>query len=463
MLDEADEMLRMGFIDDVEWILDQTPAERQVALFSATMPQAIRRIAQNYLNDPVSVTIQVKTANAAKIRQRYWMVSGLHKLDALTRILEGEEFDGIIIFVRTRSSTTMLADKLEARGYAAEPLSGDVAQAQRERTVERLKSGKIDILVATDVAARGLDVDRISHVINFDIPTDTEAYIHRIGRTGRAGREGDAILFVAPRERRMLRSIEKATQQRIELMSLPTREAINDARVARFKDRISDTLATEDLGFFTQIVEEFRAEHNVPAIEVAAALARMAQGDEPMLIHKDDRTFQEQAPRSERAKDSDRPRPEKGQRQIVPLEPGMERFRLDVGYSHRVKPGQIVGAIANEIDLDAKHIGRIIIGDEHTYVDLPEGMPDDLFEILRDVWVVGRAFNIEKVAEDEPIDVPDRDQRSNRDDRRGGGGGRFRGKGPRGGGRNDRFSSRGKGKGGAGRGGSGKGKRRRDG
>ena len=463
VLDEADEMLRMGFIDDVEWILDQTPAERQVALFSATMPQAIRRIAQNYLNDPVSVTIQVKTANAAKIRQRYWMVSGLHKLDALTRILEGEEFDGIIIFVRTRSSTTMLADKLEARGYAAEPLSGDVAQAQRERTVERLKSGKIDILVATDVAARGLDVDRISHVINFDIPTDTEAYIHRIGRTGRAGREGDAILFVAPRERRMLRSIEKATQQRIELMSLPTREAINDARVARFKDRISDTLATEDLGFFTQIVEEFRAEHNVPAIEVAAALARMAQGDEPMLIHKDDRTFQEQAPRSERAKDSDRPRPEKGQRQIVPLEPGMERFRLDVGYSHRVKPGQIVGAIANEIDLDAKHIGRIIIGDEHTYVDLPEGMPDDLFEILRDVWVVGRAFNIEKVAEDEPIDVPDRDQRSNRDDRRGGGGGRFRGKGPRGGGRNDRFSSRGKGKGGAGRGGSGKGKRRRDG
>jgi len=269
ILDEADEMLRMGFIDDVEWILDQTPGEHQIALFSATMPAAIRRIANKYLREPVSITIKEKTATVAATRQRYWMVSGYHKLDALTRILEAEPFDGVLIFVRTKTATNELSEKLSARGFRCAPLSGDIAQRQRERTIENLKKRKINVIVATDVAARGLDVDRISHVINYDIPHDTEAYVHRIGRTGRAGRSGEAILFVSPRERSMLRTIEKATNQKIELMELPSTESINTNRINRFLQRITDTLAEEELGFFNQIIEQYRQEHNVPAIEIA--------------------------------------------------------------------------------------------------------------------------------------------------------------------------------------------------
>ncbi len=253
VLDEADEMLRMGFIDDVEWILEQCPPERQTALFSATMPKPIREIAGKYLQNPQHITIKVKTSTAETIRQRYWPVSGLHKLDALTRILEAESFDGVIIFVRTKTATIELAEKLAARGYAAVALNGDVPQNQRERTVKQLKQGKIDILVATDVAARGLDVERVSHVINYDIPYDTEAYVHRIGRTGRAGREGDAILFVSPREKRMLQAIEKATRSKIELMELPSVEIINNKRIAKFKQAISDTLATDDLLLYREV------------------------------------------------------------------------------------------------------------------------------------------------------------------------------------------------------------------
>ena len=260
VLDEADEMLRMGFIEDVEWILEQTPADRQIALFSATMPQQIRRIATKYLNDPAQVTIKVKTTTAETIRQRFWPVSGVHKLDALTRILEAELFDAMIIFVRTKTTTVDLSEKLEARGYASAPLNGDIQQRQRERTIQQLKNGKLDIIVATDVAARGLDVERISHVVNYDVPHDTEAYVHRIGRTGRAGREGDAILFVAPREKRMLKAIEKATRKKIEMMDLPSTELINDKRIAKFKQRITDTLANEDLGLFTQLVEQYEQE-----------------------------------------------------------------------------------------------------------------------------------------------------------------------------------------------------------
>ncbi|MBZ0255986.1 DEAD/DEAH box helicase, partial [bacterium] len=284
VLDEADEMLRMGFIDDVEWVLEQTPKERQIALFSATMPRTIQRIVKQHLHNPQEVTIKVKTRTADTINQRYWMVSGLHKLDALTRILEGEAFDGMIVFVRTKTSTEELAEKLEARGYAAAPLNGDIPQKRRERTIDQLKSGKIDILVATDVAARGLDVDRISHVINYDIPYDGEAYIHRIGRTGRAGRTGEAILFVSPRERRMLYSIEQATKKRIDMMNLPSTEIINNKRIAQFKDRITETLAVNNLGLFYQLVEEYRQEHNIPAIEIAAALAKITQGDKPLLL-----------------------------------------------------------------------------------------------------------------------------------------------------------------------------------
>ena len=278
VLDEADEMLRMGFIDDVEWILDQTPEKRQMALFSATMPKEIRRIAQRHLHDPREISIKTLTATADTIRQRYWLVSGLHKLDALTRILEVEPFDAILMFVRTKTATTELAERLEARGYAAAAMNGDMAQKNREQMVERLKRGSLDILVATDVAARGLDVERISHVVNYDIPYDTEAYIHRIGRTGRAGRKGDAILFVAPRERRMLGAIEKATRQKIEPLKLPSTEIVNNKRIADFKQSISDTLAAGELDFMQSMVEQYQQEHDVPALEIAAALAKLSIG-----------------------------------------------------------------------------------------------------------------------------------------------------------------------------------------
>ena len=408
VLDEADEMLRMGFIDDVEWILEQTPDERQIALFSATMPQQIRRIATKYLNNPEQVTIKVKTATAETIRQRFWPVSGLHKLDALTRILEAEEFDAMIIFVRTKNSTAELDDKLSARGYAAAALNGDIAQNQRERTIKNLKNGKLDIIVATDVAARGLDVERISHVVNYDVPHDTESYIHRIGRTGRAGREGDAILFVAPREKRMLASIEKATRKKIERMELPSTEVINDKRISKFKQRISDTLANEDLTQFSQLVEQYEQEHNVPAIEIAAALAHLLQGEIPLLLqNKPQRKFKDDWDRNDRDQGKgrrdrnreDRPRQERSPRRErqprdTALDEGMDRYRIEVGHDHQVKPGNIVGAIANEADIESKYIGRISIYDDHSTVDLPEGMPKELLYTLKKVWVSGQQLKI---------------------------------------------------------------------
>lgn len=391
VLDEADEMLRMGFIEDVEWIMQQTPESRQVALFSATMPNQIRRIAQQYLQDSVEITIRMKEATAETVRQRYWMVSGMHKLDALTRILEAEPFDAVLIFVRTRNATVELAEKLEARGFAAGYISGDVQQNQRERTVERLKAGKLDILIGTDVAARGLDVDRISHVINYDIPYDVEAYIHRIGRTGRAGRSGEAILFVAPRERRLLRSIERGTRSKIEMMRLPTTEQINDSRIERFKQRIADTLAQEEIGFYFQLVEQFRQDHNVPALEIAAALAKLLQGDEPLLLEKRPEPPAYE-PRNDRG-----PRHDKGSRGGGGSpEEGMERYRIEVGHTHGVRPGNIVGAIANEAQLDGQHIGKIDIFDNFSLVDLPEGMPKEVFEDLQKTRVAGQQLQISK-------------------------------------------------------------------
>ncbi len=408
VLDEADEMLRMGFIDDVEWILEQTPEDRQIALFSATMPHQIRRIATKYLNNPEQVTIKVKTATAETIRQRFWPVSGLHKLDALTRILEAEEFDAMIIFVRTKNSTAELADKLSARGYAAAALNGDIAQNQRERTIKNLKSGKLDIIVATDVAARGLDVERVSHVVNYDVPHDTESYIHRIGRTGRAGREGDAILFVAPREKRMLAAIEKATRKKIERMELPSTEVINDKRISKFKQRITDTLANEDLTMFAQLVEQYEQEHNVPAIEIASALAHLLQGEIPLLLqNKPQRKFKDDWDRNDRDQGQgrrDRNREDRPQRERSPrrerqprdtsLDEGMDRYRIEVGHDHQVKPGNIVGAIANEADIESKYIGRISIYDDYSTIDLPEGMPKELLYTLKKVWVSGQQLKI---------------------------------------------------------------------
>lgn len=389
VLDEADEMLRMGFIDEVEWILDQTPEGRQMALFSATMPKEIQRIARRHLNDPQEVSIKARTATAETIRQRYWQVSGFHKLDALTRILEVEDFDAILMFVRTKTATTELAEKLEARGYAAAAMNGDMAQAHREQTVERLKRGSLDILVATDVAARGLDVDRISHVVNYDIPYDTETYIHRIGRTGRAGRSGEAILFVAPRERRMLAAIERATRQKISRLELPTTEVVNNKRIADFKQKISDTLAGGEMAFMQNLVEQYRNEHDVPALDIAAALAKMSIGDKPLLLSPD----KEKLPR--RRGDASAPRGKK-RRDKTSTEPDSdkERYRIDVGHEHGVKPGNIVGAIANEAGLAGEHIGHISIEKNYSLVDLPVGMPRDILMDLKKVRVCGRPMKI---------------------------------------------------------------------
>ncbi|HEX3948608.1 MAG TPA: DEAD/DEAH box helicase [Steroidobacteraceae bacterium] len=418
VLDEADEMLRMGFIDAVESILEQTPPQRQVALFSATIPAPIRRIAAKHLRTPVEVTIKSKTSTATNIRQRYWMVSGMHKLDALTRILEAESFDGMLIFTRTKQSTVELAEKLEARGFAAAPLNGDIAQPLRERTVARLKAGQIDILVATDVAARGLDVERIGHVVNYDVPYDTESYVHRIGRTGRAGRKGEAILFIAPRERNMLRAIERATRQVIEPMNLPSVDAVNTLRIAKFKQRITETIAKGDANPYRPVIEQMETESGAALIDIAAALASLAQGSTPLLLAakperpadapplKREEMRREEPPRRE-ARDSGREAPkgrdadrEEGPRKSGPAQ--METFRIEVGTVHGIKPGNIVGAIANEANIEGVHIGRVDIRDDHSYVDLPEGMPKPIFKQLQKVRVAGRELRISRVTEKPP-------------------------------------------------------------
>ncbi len=438
VLDEADEMLRMGFIDDVETVLKKVPGTRQVALFSATMPAQIKRIAQTYLKDPVEVAIRSATSTATNIRQRYWMVSGVNKLDALTRILEAEPFDGMLVFARTKLGTQELAEKLAARGLSAAAIHGDVEQKQRERMIQSLKDGSIDILVATDVAARGLDVERISHVLNYDIPYDTESYVHRIGRTGRAGRSGEAILFVAPRERGMLGAIERATRQKIEPMQLPSVDAVNEKRVGKFLGKIGSALESSDLSVYRELVERYEREHDVPAVDIAAALAKLVQGKTPLLLEapperqrfeRDERgarppRFDRSAPRGEASERV----PRSPTRQYAPPQAttptqgrpanagealfgddrpaarpprdapdvGMETFRIEVGHAHGVQPGNIVGAIANEADLESRYIGRIDIRDDYSLVDLPEGMPRELMEHLKKVRVAGQVLRIQR-------------------------------------------------------------------
>jgi ATP-dependent RNA helicase DeaD len=437
VLDEADEMLHMGFVDAVESILEQTPPQRQVALFSATMPAPIRRIAQKHLRTPVEVTIKSKTSTATNIRQRYWVVSGMHKLDALTRILEAETFDGMLVFTRTKQSTVELAEKLEARGFAAAPLNGDIPQQQRERTVARLKAGQIDILVATDVAARGLDVERIGHVVNYDVPYDTESYVHRVGRTGRAGRKGEAILFIAPRERNMLHAIERATRSTLEPMNLPTVDAVNALRIAKFKLRVSETIAKGDALMYRPMLEQLEAETGLPLIDIAAALASLGQGSTPLLLQAgrdaderpSERAFAERAPpRHAGATRNDKPhRPEPSRSEPARAEATrapertserapererpvrarsqagqMETFRLEVGAVHGIRPAHIVGAIANEAGIEGVHIGRVDIREDHSFVDLPEGMPKQVFKILQKVLVAGRELRISKAGEKPP-------------------------------------------------------------
>jgi ATP-dependent RNA helicase DeaD len=457
VLDEADEMLRMGFIDDVDKILKQTPPTRQVALFSATMPTQIRRIVQTHLKSPAEINIREKTATVANTRQRYWFVSGATKLEGLTRILEAEPFDGMLVFVRTKQDTVELSTRLEARGFASAPLNGDIDQRTRERTVARLKGGSLDIIVATDVAARGLDVERVSHVVNFDVPTDSESYVHRIGRTGRAGRKGEAILFINPRERHMLKIIERATRQTITPMELPSADAVQAQRLGKLKEKIEATLADGKLaGTLASIklaLAEFGREKSFVAEDIAAALAYVVDGavektpspaaarrplpagagrgeentragagrgeenaragagrGEEQAVTREEAArgpFSVPSPRlrgegqgegKRRRHESDAETHEPVPRERVPKrDKGLETYRIEVGHQHGVKPGNIVGAIANEAELDSQHIGRVQIFDDHSLVDLPEGMPKEIFKHLQKVWVSGQQLKISRL------------------------------------------------------------------
>ena len=402
VLDEADEMLKMGFIDDVKWVMEKLPKERQIALFSATMPDVIRRVAEKFLNSPKVVKVKTKTATAQTISQRYWLVGGVHKLDALTRILEVESFDALLIFVRTKTATIDLAEKLSARGFTAEAINGDIAQNQRERIIQQLKNGKIDILIATDVAARGLDVDRISHVVNYDIPQDPESYVHRIGRTGRAGREGKAILFVAPRERRMLKTIEKITRQPIDPMQLPSAKIINEQRVNNFKQRITDTLDNQELSIFEELILDYQKEHEIDAFKIASALALMAQGTEPLLLNEKEinqTSFDEK--NKNKISVSIHADTLKDHPKIL-----MRRYKVAVGHKDKIKPGNVLGAIANEAEISSEFIGAIQIFQDFTTVDLPDEMPKETLQILKNTRVFDKKLNIEELNDSNNITSP---------------------------------------------------------
>jgi len=400
VLDEADEMLNMGFAEDVETILAETPEEKQVALFSATMPAQIRRLSKRYLNDPEEIQVSGKTQTAANITQRYLMVSYPQKVDALTRILEVENFEGMIVFVRTKNETETLAEKLRARGFSAAAINGDVPQNVRERTVNQLKDASLDILVATDVAARGLDVERISHVVNYDLPTDVEAYVHRIGRTGRAGRSGDAISFVTPRERYLLRAIEKHTRSTPTQMQLPSVDEVNATRLSRFDDGITAALQeTERVSFFRDVVAHYVKEYDVPEVDVAAALAVVLQGDEPLLLEPEpERPAREYDERGRQARDrGDRARGDRG-----PREPGRSRrtgqplatYKISVGRRHRVEPRQIVGAIANEGGLRRDDFGNITIRPDFSLVELPADLAPETWKALENTRISGKLIEL---------------------------------------------------------------------
>lgn len=415
VLDEADEMLNRGFWEDVQFVLSQTPPDRQLAFFSATLPGPIQSTAEQYLNDPARITIQQRTSTAENIRQRAVFVAPRDKVFALGRILESEATDGVIVFTKTKASTVTVAEKLGRRGWTAVALNGDMPQSARERTIEQFKAGRLDVLVATDVAARGLDVSRVSHVFNFDPPHDTESYIHRVGRTGRAGRNGEAFLLLSNAQRGKLRLIERATKQQIEIVPVPTAEQVNELRINRFKQQIAEVTASEDLTMFKELIAGYAAESGQPLELIAAALAHIGQQGRP-LLEKDrpqrerrerfgesagDR-MQEERPRGgrferPRHQDSDDRQRQEGQRRprkLGPPEPGMTRYRIEVGRRDGVKPGNIVGAVANEAGIDGEFIGPILIRDDHSLVDLPDGMPRDIYQSLRRTWVAGKPLQL---------------------------------------------------------------------
>ncbi|WP_354624604.1 DEAD/DEAH box helicase [Psychromonas sp. MME2] len=413
VLDEADEMLRMGFIDDVETIMKEMPEKRQTALFSATMPDQIKRITKRYMNSPTEVKIQAKTSTVENIEQKCWIVRGVNKLDALTRMLETEDFDGVIIFARTKTATVELAERLEARGYRSAALNGDMNQQVRERTIARLKSGSLDILVATDVAARGLDVERLSLVVNYDIPTDTESYVHRIGRTGRAGRKGKAILFAAPRERRLLQAIERATRQKITIMDLPTHDEVTKTRIANFEAQVAAVCESEDLSFYRTLFEQIENNSELEELDLVAALLYLAQKDKPLQPVEEKFVeprpdHNDRAPRGHRER-SERPGRDRGPRgrdrnesgdtprgRGRPTDVELETYRIDVGRSHGVQVKNIVGAIANEADINSRFIGDIKLNNDYSTIELPKGMPNATLKHLENVFVCKRQLKIRK-------------------------------------------------------------------
>ena len=387
VLDEADEMLKMGFIDDIKWIMERIPEQRQIALFSATMPTAIKSVATQFLNQPKLVKIKNKTETNTNIEQKYCLISGGKKLDALTRILEVTQFDAMIIFARTKNLTVELAEKLSARGFTADAINGDIAQNQRERIINGFKQGKTDILIATDVAARGLDVERISHVVNYDIPQDSETYIHRIGRTGRAGRTGEAILFVTHREKRMLKMIERTTRKNITPIELPSIQVINQRRIELFKQKITQGMQAKDIQLFVQLIRDYQSENpDASGEQIGAALALMAQGNEPLLLSEDAAHKDVNAKSVTLSLDAE---PLKNHADIP-----MCRYRLEVGKKLGVRPGNLLGAIANEADMESEYIGSIQLFDHCSTVDLPAGMPDEIFDVLKNAVVFGRKLNI---------------------------------------------------------------------
>ncbi|MFZ4653082.1 MAG: DEAD/DEAH box helicase [Methylococcaceae bacterium] len=419
VLDEADEMLRMGFIEDVEWILEHTPETRQTALFSATMPAVIKKIANRHLDNPAEIRIQSKTSTVEAINQQFWLVSGLQKLEALTRILDADDIDAMIIFVRTKTETVELAEKLEARGYEAAALNGDMTQILREKVIDRLKKGALDIVIATDVAARGLDVERITHVVNYDIPYDTETYVHRIGRTGRAGRKGTAILFVTPRERRMLMAIERATRQPIQQMRLPTLRDIADKRIEQFKSQLIETMENHDLGFYRGLIDAMVSEDVGQAADLAAAIAHLLYRDRPLAVNDEPeppardfpRDFQDDRPRSrERSEPRQAPRRDRDTPDFKRPEGDMRQFTIDVGRTHGVMPKDIVGAIANEGGIGARQIGSIKLFDTYSTVELPQGLPNEVFQALSRTFIRGQRINLQPVdaGSRKPVAVPKR-------------------------------------------------------
>ncbi|UYU32391.1 DEAD/DEAH family ATP-dependent RNA helicase [Siccibacter colletis] len=431
VLDEADEMLRMGFIEDVETIMAQIPAEHQTALFSATMPEAIRRITRRFMKEPQEVRIQSSVTTRPDISQSYWSVYGMRKNEALVRFLEAEDFDAAIIFVRTKNATLEVAEALERSGYNSAALNGDMNQALREQTLERLKDGRLDILIATDVAARGLDVERISLVVNYDIPMDSESYVHRIGRTGRAGRAGRALLFVENRERRLLRNIERTMKLTIPEVELPNAELLSERRLAKFAAKVQQQLESSDLDQYRALLAKIQpaAEEELDIETLAAALLKMAQGERPLILppdapmrpkrefrERDDR-FERRGDRNDRGPRGDRPerggedRPRRERRDVG----DMELYRIEVGRDDGVEVRHIVGAIANEGDISSRYIGNIKLFGSHSTIELPKGMPGEVLQHFTRTRILNKPMNMQLLGDAQP--------RTGGGERRGGNGG----------------------------------------